>query len=49
MRTVRRIAWCVLLLALGLTGLAGCNTVHGFGRDLEAMGDYLQEEADDGW
>ena len=32
------------LILLGIT-LAGCNTMHGFGRDVERGGEKLQQEA----
>jgi entericidin B len=32
------------LILLGIT-LAGCNTMHGFGRDVERGGEKLQHEA----
>lgn len=31
-----------LVLALMLTGLAGCNTMHGLGQDIERGGEKLQ-------
>jgi predicted small secreted protein len=34
--------------ALGLMlGLTACNTVEGFGEDVEAAGDAIEDEADD--
>lgn len=30
-----------------LLGLAGCNTVEGFGEDVESAGDAIEDEADD--
>ena len=38
----------VSLLALGVTviGPVGCNTTAGFGQDLEAAGDAIQNKAD---
>lgn len=35
----------LLLAALGLT-LTACNTIHGIGRDVEAAGEWMQEEAE---
>jgi len=32
------------LILLAIT-LAGCNTMHGFGRDVERGGEKLQQEA----
>lgn len=37
----------LLLLALGLFALAGCNTMEGAGEDLEVAGEEIQEEAND--
>lgn len=33
----------VLLLA---AGMAGCNTMEGFGRDVESAGESIEEQAD---
>jgi predicted small secreted protein len=40
---MRKIAWITLAL-LGL-GLAGCNTVAGFGKDIEKSGAAIQRWA----
>lgn len=37
----------LLLAFLFGAGLAGCNTVEGFGEDLEAAGDNLEDEAEE--
>ncbi|OGA10761.1 MAG: entericidin [Betaproteobacteria bacterium RIFCSPLOWO2_02_64_14] len=37
----------VLLLALMVTGLAGCNTFHGLGKDIERGGEKLQGTSKD--
>ena len=34
-------------LAASIGGLAACNTVEGAGKDIEAAGDEIQEEAAD--
>ena len=34
----------LLIMLLG-AGLAGCNTMEGFGRDVEAAGEKIEEEA----
>lgn len=34
----------LLLMAAVLT-LTACNTVHGFGKDLEKVGDQIQEKS----
>jgi predicted small secreted protein len=41
-----------LLLTLGVAGLwllsaGGCSTVEGFGRDVERLGDTIEDEAQD--
>lgn len=37
-----------MLMMLGLLGaLAGCNTMHGLGQDLEKGGENLQKKADE--
>jgi predicted small secreted protein len=35
----------VLALAASLLSLAGCNTMHGLGRDIEQVGDKIQKKA----
>ena len=44
--TLRKLAW-LSLLACTVGGLAACNTVEGAGKDIEAAGEEIQEEADD--
>jgi predicted small secreted protein len=34
-------------LLTALLGLSACNTMEGFGRDLENTGDAIEEEASD--
>jgi entericidin A len=34
-----------LLIAVSWLGLAGCNTVQGFGKDLEKLGDKIEDKA----
>lgn len=35
-----------ILMLLGLLGtIAGCNTMHGFGEDMERGGEKIQEKA----
>ena len=37
-----------LLMMLGMLGtLAGCNTMHGLGQDIEKGGENLQNKADE--
>ncbi len=38
------LAVCVLIL--GVLGLAGCNTVEGFGKDLGKLGDKIEGSAE---
>jgi predicted small secreted protein len=35
----------LLLLAAALVARAGCNTIHGFGKDLEAAGAAIQKKS----
>jgi predicted small secreted protein len=35
----------VLALAAALISLAGCNTMHGLGKDIEQVGDKIQKKA----
>jgi entericidin B len=44
--TLRKLAW-LSLLACTVGGLAACNTVEGAGKDIEAAGEEIQEEADE--
>lgn len=38
--------WIAFLLAASSLTLAACNTVQGFGRDVEATGDAIEDAAD---
>jgi predicted small secreted protein len=33
------------MLTIGLLGLSACNTMEGFGRDMEKAGQEIEEEA----
>ncbi len=35
-----------ILIALCVVGLAGCNTMHGFGKDMEKAGEAIQRKTD---
>ena len=35
----------LVLLAASAYVLAGCNTVHGFGQDVEKVGEKMQEKS----
>ena len=37
--------WIVLALVASLISLAGCNTMHGLGKDIETVGDKIQKKA----
>ena len=37
----------IMLLALAAIGLTGCNTMAGAGRDVEAAGEAIEEEAEE--
>ena len=37
--------WIVLALAAALISLAGCNTMRGFGKDVEQVGEKIQKKA----
>ena len=39
----RRVA--LLLLAVWVAVLTGCNTMHGLGRDIETLGDKIQRKS----
>ena len=41
---VKRIFAILMLLGM-LGGIAGCNTVHGLGQDIERGGEKLQDKA----
>ena len=36
----------VFAMLLALAGLAGCNTVEGFGKDLGKLGDKIEQSAE---
>ncbi|WP_269506362.1 entericidin A/B family lipoprotein [Burkholderia sp. IMCC1007] len=44
-KVVARLVAALALAGLG-SGLAGCNTVQGFGKDVNAAGNALQRAAD---
>jgi len=35
-----------ILLLVAMIGMYGCNTVEGFGRDLEKLGDKIEKKAE---
>ena len=35
-----------LMVVLYLTALAGCNTMHGFGKDMKKLGEKIEESAE---
>jgi len=41
--STKRIALLLIASAITLLGVAGCNTVRGVGRDVEAAGDGIQK------
>ena len=43
MKTLWKTLVAALLTAGLLVGLAGCNTVHGIGRDIEQGGEAIQK------
>jgi predicted small secreted protein len=46
-RTYRRFMKAVLLTALLGFGLGGCNTTQGFGEDVKAAGDAIEDTAEE--
>lgn len=47
MRRIRLFGLLVLgLLALTITGLSGCSTIEGFGRDVQKGGEAIERAAD---
>ncbi|CAG4898836.1 entericidin A/B family lipoprotein [Paraburkholderia gardini] len=50
MKSINRLTWLRRLalgsLAAALLGLAGCNTVHGFGEDMSHLGNSISNHAD---
>lgn len=38
-------AWCVITLAA--VAFAGCNTIEGVGRDMQGLGGYVADTAED--
>lgn len=41
------VAFLAPMLLLMALGLAGCNTTRGLGQDVEALGDAVEEEAEE--
>ena len=39
--------WRVLALSLALGALTACNTMEGAGKDVEALGNAVEEEAEE--
>nr|WP_124948000.1 entericidin A/B family lipoprotein [Sulfurirhabdus autotrophica] len=37
----------LFVLTLSVMGLAGCNTVEGFGKDVSKLGDKIEKKADE--
>ena len=35
--------WMIVLASIAALALAGCNTWHGFGKDLEKAGEKIQK------
>jgi predicted small secreted protein len=42
---MKRIVFALFAAAFGLTLLAGCNTMQGFGKDVQKVGDKIEESA----
>lgn len=38
--------WITYLVVFGILGLSACNTMHGFGQDVEKTGEAIQRKAD---
>jgi len=47
MQNIKKLVPVVIISLLTLGGLAGCNTVEGVGKDLEAAGDAIEDSASD--
>jgi predicted small secreted protein len=39
--------WLVVVVAIGGLGLAGCNTIEGMGRDVQAAGSAVESTAEE--
>jgi len=37
--------WIALMSMLYLAGMAGCNTMEGFGKDMQKAGEKIEESA----
>lgn len=44
---MKRLTATALLALFAVSALAGCNTTRGFGRDLQKVGEKMEEAADD--
>jgi predicted small secreted protein len=43
---MKRSTLLLLIALLATTGLTACNTVKGFGQDLQKVGENMEEKAD---
>ena len=46
MKALKRMAVCLILLALSVAAFSGCQTAHGFGEDIENAGESIQKGTD---
>ncbi len=46
MKMLRQAILCLMLAIAGGTLFTGCHTAHGFGEDMEAAGDSIQDKTD---
>ena len=37
-------AWVAIALLVVMGAVAGCNTIEGFGKDIESLGESMQED-----
>lgn len=44
---MKRVLAMMLLLAFAGAGLGGCNTTHGFGKDLQKVGEKVEGAAEE--
>jgi predicted small secreted protein len=46
MKTLKRMAICLLIAIVGQIVFTGCHTAHGFGEDMENAGQSIQDKSD---
>jgi len=46
MKMLKKIALCLLLATVGQIVFTGCHTAHGFGEDVESVGQSIENKTE---